>query len=164
LPTRSGDTRLAASREESETVWEKLQAIETGSGPKVETELLRELLRRSPGLEAGLGDRHEVHNFQHPLAGVNAYKHRLHALRCEFVNTRLKTVELETQLARSQEQVKRLENHVRFLENTLHQMRASRAWQWTERCSRWHRTLRLWLRNLLGRTQTASEDVRTLES
>ena len=131
--------------EDNAPVLEQLHAIETGSTPKVELAWLTQLLARSPGLALGLSDPHEGHNYHHPLASVNAYKHRLHALRREFVTTRLRTVELEMQLTEARARVQRLENHVQFLEQTLHHMRSSRAWQWTERCSRWRQTLLRWL-------------------
>ena len=131
LPSRRNED------EDHEASLEKLEAIVTGTAPQVEMALLTELLTRSPGLAQGLADPHETHHYHHPLAGVNAYKHRLHALRCEFVNTRLRTVELEEQLAKARERIVRLENHVAFLEDALTHMRQSRAWQWAERCSRW---------------------------
>jgi hypothetical protein len=149
LPARRRDA------EACEPGLEQLQVIETTSGPKVERSLLVELLTRSPGLAQSLGDPQEVHNYHHPLAGVNAYKHRFHALRCEFVNTRLRTVELEQQLARSQERVERLENHIQFLDHTLTQMHASRAWQWAERLSRWQRSLVDGLGRLLAKRKTS---------
>jgi hypothetical protein len=140
LPSRRNDP------DDPEASLEKLEAIATGTAPQVEMALLTELLTRSPGLAQGLADPHETHNYQHPLAGVNAYKHRLHALRCEFVNTRLRAVELEEQLTNARERNQRLENHVAFLEDTLTHMRQSRAWQWAERFSRWGRTLRGWIK------------------
>lgn len=145
LPQRRTDGEPAMHEAGTESCLEQLQAIETGSGPKVERDLLVELLARSPGLERGLADPSEVHNYHNPLAGVNAYKHRLHALRCEYVNVRLRIYDLETQLDQSRYRVEVLEKHIRFLDATLEQMCASRAWKLVERCSRWRRSVSRWL-------------------
>lgn len=103
---------------------EQIHLIETDSGPRIETTLLKELLARSPELDKVLADSAEVQNSPHPLAGVNAYKHRLHALRCENINLRLRVQELETQ---------------------LHRMRATRGWQLLEKYRRWRQTVSGWL-------------------
>lgn len=116
LPRRTED----AAEESGGSVLEQLQVIETGSGPEIESALLIELLSRSPDLGRALADSTEVHSYPHPLSAVNAYKHRLHALRCEYVNLRRRLTELE---------------------NEIEQMRASRCWRLTERCSRWLRLL-----------------------
>ena len=91
LPRRRTD-----SEGSGEPCLEQLHAIETGSGPKVETALLLELLKRSPGLERSLVDPTEVHNYHNPLASVNAYKQRLHAIRCEYVDLQMR---LEAELS-----------------------------------------------------------------
>ena len=129
---------------------EQLQMIETGSGPKVETELLAEMLARSPGLGMSFADVREVHSYHNPNAAVNAYKHRLHGLRCEFVNARLRIYDLETQLDQSRYRVESLEKHLRFLEATLEQMRSSRGWKLVEQCSRWRRIVSGWLLRRAG--------------
>lgn len=103
---------------------EQLHLIEIGSGPRIETTLLRERLARSPGLGQELADPTEIQNYSHPLAGVNAYKHRLHALRCENIYLRVRLQELETQ---------------------LEQIRASRGWKLLEKYRRWRRTVGSWL-------------------
>lgn len=103
---------------------EAIHLLETGSGPRIETALLREMLARDPHLAKCLADPTETPNHPHPLAGVNAYKHRLHALRCENVNLRLRVHDLETQLSR---------------------MRATRGWQLLEKYRRWRRTVFGWL-------------------
>jgi hypothetical protein len=103
---------------------EPIHLLETGSGPRIETALLKELLARNPHLEKWLADPTEARNNPDPLAGINAYKHRLHALRCENVNLRLRVHELETQLSR---------------------MRATRGWQLLEKYRRWRRTVFGWL-------------------
>ncbi|MHB1422053.1 MAG: hypothetical protein ACYC3I_02420 [Gemmataceae bacterium] len=120
--------------------------IETGSGPSVEMDLLTRLLAGSPGLAMSLADPVEVHNYHNPNAAVNAYKHRLHGLRCEYVNARVRIHDLETQLDQSRYHREVLEKQVRFLENTLEQMRASRGWKLVERCSRWRRSTTGWFR------------------
>lgn len=149
LPLRRGDSQAAEDGERDEPCLEQFQVIETGCGPPVETALLVELLTRSTGLGPGLADPAEVHHYHNPLAAVNAYKHRLHGLRCDYVNARLRIRDLETQLERLQ----LLEKHVRFLEDTLTEMRASRGWQLVEKCSRWRRTLSGWL---AGKTKDES--------
>jgi|SRR5579875_431217 len=91
---------------------EQLYLIETERGPRSETALLKEVLRRCPEWEP-------------ELAYVNAYKHRLHALRCENVNLRLRIQDLETQ---------------------LNQMRATRGWRLLEKYRRWRRMVSGWFR------------------
>lgn len=103
---------------------ETIHLLETGSEPRIETALLRELLARSPQLANCLADSTEPLNSRHPLAGVNAYKHRLHALRCENVNLRLRVHDLETQLSG---------------------MRATRGWQLLEKYRCWRRTMWGWI-------------------
>ncbi len=142
LPQRRTDGEAAIG---AETCLAKLHVIETASGPKVERDLLVDLLERSPGLEQALADPSEIHSYHNPLAGTNAYKHRLHALRCEYVNVRLRIYDLETQLDQSRYRVEVLEKHVRFLNATLEQMRASRAWKLVEKCNRWRRNVSQWL-------------------
>jgi hypothetical protein len=145
LPPRRTENRHGAPQASVDPCLEQLQVIETGCGPRVEAALLKDLLTRSPGLGPTLADPFEVHNYHNPLAALNAYKHRLHALRCEFVNVRLRLHELETQLNQSNYHRQVLEKHVQFLDATLTQMQASRAWKLTEKCSRWHRLLSQWL-------------------
>lgn len=101
-----------------------IHLLETGSEPRFETALLRELLARSPQLAKCLADSTEPLDSRHPLAGINAYKHRLHALRCENVNLRLRVHDLETQLNR---------------------MRATRGWQVLQKYRRWRRIVFRWL-------------------
>lgn len=125
LPGRQTDCRPSGEETAGEPGPEPIHLLETGSGPRVETALLRELLARSPQLAECLADRTETRNNPHPLAGVNAYKHRLHALRCENINLRLRVHDLETQLSR---------------------MRATRGWQLLEKYRRWRRTVFGWLR------------------
>ena len=144
LPPRRSPGPSRSQEVGEEVFLDQLQIIETGCGPQVESALLRDLLSRSPGLEEGLVDPAEVHSYPNPLAAVNAYKHRLHALRCEFVNVRLLLHELETQLNQSRYRNEVLEKHVRFLDGTLEAMRASRAWKWAEKCSRWRRIAAGW--------------------
>jgi len=123
LPGRPKDCQPDGEEAAAETCLEQIHLIETGSGPRIETALLRELLARSPELEKGLTDPAEVQNYHHPLASVNAYKHRLHALRCENINLRLRVHDLETQ---------------------LNWMRATRGWQLLEKYRRWRRTVSGW--------------------
>ena len=128
--------------ENGEGCLEQLQAIETGWGPESESALLRDLLAQS--LE--IADPLEVPSYPNPLAGFNAYKHRLHALRCDYVNARLRVLDVEDQLTQSRLRGQQLENHVKFLEATLEQMRATLTWRVRERCRHWYRTVSEWLR------------------
>jgi len=144
LPPRRTDGGPPAKEDAGTAFLHELQILETGCGPKVEMALLLDLLSRSPGLEQSLVDPAEVHGYPNPLAAVNAYKHRLHALRCEFANVRLQMHELETQLNQSSYRNEVLEKHVQFLDRTLEEMRASRAWKWVEKWSRWRRMLLGW--------------------
>jgi hypothetical protein len=139
-------TIAALHQASGELCLDQLQAIETGCGPKVETALLTELLARSPGLAPSLVDPAEVHNYHNPNAAVNAYKHRLHGLRCEYASARLRIYDLETQLDQSRYRALVLEKQVQFLDAVLEQMRASRGWKLVEKCSRWRRIVSTWLR------------------
>ena len=141
LPPRRRDRPPEAG---GQAFLEQLQVLETGCGPKVETTLLMHLLSQSPDLDRSLVDPAELHGYPNPLAAINAYKHRLHALRCEFVNVRLSLHERETQLHQSRYRNEVLEKHVQFLDATLEEMRASRAWKWVEKCSRWRRIVAGW--------------------
>jgi hypothetical protein len=143
LPRRI-ESQPGPQQDSGEAFGERLQILETGCGPRVDTALLVDLLSRSPGLEKSLVDPVEVHGYPNPLAAVNAYKHRLHALRCEFVNVRLRMHDLETQLNQSRYRNEVLEKHVRFLDATLEEMQASRAWKWVEKISRWRRIMAGW--------------------
>ena len=89
---------------------ERLHLIEAGITPRVETAMLRDRLAQSP--EQGPG-----------LAGLIAYKHRLHALRCENFSLRLQIHALETQ---------------------INQMRATRGWKLLEKIRWWRRTMSGW--------------------
>jgi hypothetical protein len=116
LPLRRTDDGV-----KDESALEQLHAIETGSGPKVEMALLLELLKESPGLEQSLVDPTEVHNYHNPHASINAYKQRLHAIRCEYVDLRLR------------------------LETELNQVRGSRMWRLANEWNRWRQLLRRYL-------------------
>lgn len=142
LPRRTNSEPPALERSGASEL-QQFQLIETACGPKAERDLLFEVLSRSPGLTQSLTDPTEVHNYHNPLASVNAYKHRMHALRCEYVTLRLRNDDLETQ-------VSELARHIRFLEATLEQMRASRGWKLVEKCSQWRRSARRWLQRLPG--------------
>jgi hypothetical protein len=90
---------------------DQLHFIEAGDMPRVETAMLRDRLARGP--------------VQGPsLADVIAYKHRLHALRCENSALRL---------------------HIHDLQTQLNQMRATRGWKLLEKIRWWRRTLSGWL-------------------
>jgi hypothetical protein len=145
LPPRRAENQLVKEDESDDPCPEQLRVIETGCGPKVETALLVDLLSRHLEMEQCLADPVEVHNYHNPLASVNAYKHRLNALRCEYVSARLRIYELETQLDQSQYRVEVLEKQVRFLDATIEQMQASRGWKLVEKCSRWRRIVSGWL-------------------
>ncbi|MHB1423425.1 MAG: hypothetical protein ACYC3I_09580 [Gemmataceae bacterium] len=134
------DTRTVLRQDKDEQVLEQLQAIETGYGPQVESALLLEHLKRGLGLAPSLTDPTEAHDFPNPLARINAYKHRLHALRCDYANARLRTIELEEQLAEARLRILRLETRVKHLdnvENNLQQIYESSWWKVKERFSRW---------------------------
>jgi hypothetical protein len=90
---------------------DQLRLIETGDMPRVETAILRDRLARDPEQRPSLAD-------------VNAYKHRLHALRCENVSLRLLVHNLETQ---------------------LNQMRATRGWKLLEKIRWWRQTTLGWI-------------------
>lgn len=150
LPRRRTNHSSEEQGECSEPCREQLHVIEVGSGPKVEAALLKDLLTRSPDLQQALADPCEVQNYANTLAAVNAYKHRLHALRCEFVNVRLRIYDLETKLDQSCYDREVLQKRIRFLEATLEQMRASRAWKLAEKCSLWSRSLSQRLRRVFS--------------
>jgi hypothetical protein len=128
---------LPPRRAETEACLQQLQAIETGSAPKAEFALLVDLLTRSPGLTATLADPTEVRNYHHPLASVQAYKHRMHALRVEYAQAQQRIHDLEIQLDQAHYHIEVLRKHVQFLDATLERMRASRAWKTAEKCSHW---------------------------
>jgi hypothetical protein len=112
---------------------ELLQAIETDSSPRVETALLRQLLHHA--------DPTGMPNHAGPLADLSACKHRLQAMRCEYISARVRTEELEIELKEARYTIGRLEKHTQFLQSTLDQMRASRAWKVVEKCNRLRRTV-----------------------
>jgi hypothetical protein len=89
---------------------EQLHLIEAGIMPRAETAMLRDRLAQSP--EQGPS-----------LADLIAYKHRLHALRCENFSLRLQIHALETQ---------------------IDQMRATRGWKLLERIRWWRQTVLGW--------------------
>ena len=142
---RRMDTRTLEREEDGNLCLEQLQAIETGWGPKVESALLMELLNRSLGFTESLADPTEVQNDCNPFAILNAYKHRLHALRCEYTDTHLRRLELEEQLAEANLRILRLEARVKHLDTTLEQIYASRFWKVKERCARCWRAVSRWL-------------------
>jgi hypothetical protein len=100
-----------------EACLEQLHLIETGRMPRVETAMLRDQLARSP--EQGPS-----------RADVYAYKHRLHALRCENIALRLQIHNLETQLS---------------------EMRATRGWKLLEKFRWWRRTVSGWFQQAVPR-------------
>lgn len=141
------NTLTVAREEDHELALEQLHAIEGSCGPKVESALLMDLLKRSLQITSGLADPTEVHNYHNPLATLNAYKHRMQAVRCEYVAAHLRTIELEEELAEARLRILRLEARVQHLELTLQNIHASRVWQMRERCARYWRTLTRWLRS-----------------
>lgn len=133
---------------------EQLEAIETGWGPQGESALLMELLKQSPELSLRLTDPAEVPNGHSPLAELNAYKHRLQALRGEYADARLHGIEVEEQLAEARLQILRLEARVKHLDITLQRIFASRFWKFRELCAGcWHFVLR----RLLNRNRSTVE-------
>jgi hypothetical protein len=129
---------------------ERLHLIETEGGPKVEQSLLVEMLNRSSGFPEYLADPAEVQNYHNPFASLNAYKHRIQAIRCEFVNAHLRAESLALQLAESRSAIQRLEQHTEYLRFTLEQMQASRAWKLLEKCSGWRRAVSQLIGRILG--------------
>lgn len=144
------DTQTIERKENGELCLEQLQVVETGWGPKGESALLMDLLKRSFGLVESLADPTEVQNVSSPLASLNSYKHRLHALRCEYADARVRGIELEEQLAEANLRILRLEAHVKHLDGTLEQIYASRFWKVKERCARCWRTVLRWVPNNRG--------------
>jgi hypothetical protein len=112
---------------------ELLQAIEMDNSPRVETALLRQLLYHA--------DSTDTPNYAGPLADLSACKHRLQAMRCEYISARVRAEELEIELKQARYTIGRLEKHTRFLQSTLDQMLASRAWKVVEKCNRLRRTV-----------------------
>lgn len=139
------DTQTVEPKENRELSLEQLQVIDTGWGPRGESALLMDLLKGSFGLVESLADPTEVHNDPNPLANLNSYKHRLHALRCEYADARVRGIELEEQLAEANLRILRLEARVKHLDGTLEQIYASRFWKVKERCARCWRTVLQWL-------------------
>jgi hypothetical protein len=151
------DAQMIRRLEDGETCLEQIHAIETGCGPKAESALLMDLLRRSPGLEQWLTDPMETKHFPNSLASLNAYKHRLHALRCDYANARLRTIELEEQLAEERLQNLRLEARVKHLDGTLQQIQATKWWKVKECCARWYHWIRGYAYSVLTRPKPLSE-------
>ncbi len=89
---------------------EQLHLIEAGSLPRVETAILKDLLARCPEQRPSPAD-------------MNAYKHRLHALRCENFSLRI---------------------HIHELETRINQMCATRGWKLLEKFRWWRRTVSGW--------------------
>ncbi|MGH7174517.1 MAG: hypothetical protein ACRELG_29980 [Gemmataceae bacterium] len=141
------DTQTLEREVDGEFCLEQLQVIETGWGPKVESALLMDLLKQSLGLSKSLADPTEVRIDRTPLASLNAYKHRLHALRCEYADARLRGLELDEQLAEANLRILRLEARVQHLDGTLQQIYATRFWKVKERCARCWRAISRWLPN-----------------
>lgn len=139
------DTQTLGREEDVELDLEQLHAIQTGWAPKAESASLMDLLKRSLGLDQSLADPTEIQNGSNPLALRNAYKHRLHALRCEYADARLRGIELEEHLAEANLRILRLENRIKLLESMLAQIYASRFWRIKERCARPWRTVKRWL-------------------
>jgi hypothetical protein len=122
---------------------ELLYLVETDCGPKTDRASLLSRLKQSQGFLAGLADRTEVQLSHHPLASLNAYKHRLQAIRCEYVSARLRAEDLEGQvkllegrLAEAQAALRSLEERLAeagretgFYRYALDRMEESRAWQ-----------------------------------
>ena len=149
LPSRR-HAHKASRQEDAQACLEKLQFIETGCGPEVETAALRDLLTHSAGLFDSLADPIEVHNYHNPLASVHAYQHRLHALRCEYVQARLRTLDLEEQCVQARSLIERLESRVKLLEAPLEQMKSSLAWKVAVKGFRFWWMISRWLRLLRG--------------
>jgi hypothetical protein len=131
----------------SELGLDQVQVIETGWGPTVESALLVDLLQRSLQLDQGLADPTEIQHEDNPLARMNAYKHRLHSLRCAFADARLQGMELEEQLAEAHLQIQRLQAQNHHLQATLEQIHGTRWWKFRVRCAPCWRCVRSWMRN-----------------
>ncbi|HEY7309629.1 MAG TPA: hypothetical protein VH643_09760 [Gemmataceae bacterium] len=153
LPQRRTDGDLGPNQDHrdcDEQELERLQMIETGSSPQIESALLRELLHRSPGLLPNLLDPTEVHNYSSALAGISSYKHRLQAIRGEYIHARIRAEDLEVQLKQSRYEIERLQKHIEYLDAIIEQMRASRGWKLVEKCSRLRQTVSSLVGRLLG--------------
>lgn len=146
-----------------------LQLIETGSTPKAELSVLRELLNQAPQFGQVLADPTEAQHYPGPFAYINAYKHRLHALRCEFVTARFRIQELSEQrdqLHQQRDQLHQQRDQLQQQRDQLQQQRdeldrrlsqeimgfrlwrdellTSRAWKMAVRCSRIRQTFLRW--------------------
>lgn len=155
------DPQTIERKENEEPCLEQLQAVETGWGPRGESALLMDLLKRNLGLAESLADPTEVQTDPNPQAILNGYKHRLHALRCEYADARLRGIELEEQLAEANLQILRLEARLKHLGTTLEQIYASRFWKVKERCARCWRTVLRWLPI---RSHSEAEGVQTVNN
>jgi hypothetical protein len=122
---------------------DSLYVIETDCGPRTDLASLLSRLKQSQGFLEGVADQTEVPLSHHPLASLNAYKHRLQAVRWEYVNARLQVEDLEGQvkllecrLAEAQAGLRSLEDRLAeagretvFYRYALEKMKESRAWQ-----------------------------------
>jgi len=136
--------RIMEMDEEAGACLEPFQAIATGWGPEVESTLFPDLLERN------VADPNAAPNGD---AVVNAYKHRLHSLRCEYADARQRAAEADEQLAEARLHILRLEARVKHLDTTLHQIHASRWWKVKEWCARPWRIVSRWLGNVRSREQ-----------
>lgn len=109
-----------------------LHAIETGFHSESEINSLRDALTRS----LDDADPLELPSYRSPRARRNAYLHRLQALRRDYVNVRLRVVEVEEQL--------------REARSLIEQMRASRGWKIVERYRRCRRMFSSCFQRLRG--------------
>jgi hypothetical protein len=128
-----------------------LHLIETDCGPKTDLAALVSHLR----LRRGTLEGHEATSPDQPFAGLNAYKHRLQAVRCEYAGARLRVDELEEQvkllearLAEAHVAIRSLEERLaesgretNFYRHALNQMEGSRAWRILQSWRRWRRIL-----------------------
>lgn len=110
----------------------QLQAMETGYRSESEAKLLRDAL----ALTLNATDPLELPNYRTPRAHLNAYRHRLQALRRDYVNVRLRVLEVEEQLTEAR--------------SLIEQMRASRGWKIVEQYRRWRRSISRCFQSLRG--------------
>jgi hypothetical protein len=135
------------------TALDQLQILQMGYGPEVESASLMEVLPQQPG--------DPPHAAPPASVSLSAYKHRLQAIRCEYVHVHLRAIELEEQLAEARLQIARLENDRQYLDDQLNSMRQSRAWKMAARYIHWRQTIADWFKKSL--TQRRKEGKKTKE-
>lgn len=122
---------------------DQLQVFPMGDGPEIDSAALLEALTPLPENPPPAAPT--------AAAQLSAYKHRLQAIRSEYVHVHLRAIELDEQLAEARLQIARLENARQYLDDQLHSMRQSRAWQIAARYIHWRQAIAEWFQRILGR-------------